>query len=86
MLLSFVRDALSCHYYSAVSQHVCVPAAAGLFFGGAACSLADKAAKAAPGAGQKLGGDSSAAAAGSADDMRARLAAAAEARFKAQGA
>jgi hypothetical protein len=51
------------------------------------CSLAEKAGKGGAGAGQKLGGSSTEAAAPQgADDMRAKLAAAAEARFKAMGA
>lgn len=50
------------------------------------CSLADKAGQGGAGTGQKLGGDSAAPAPTGADDMRARMAAAAEARLKAMGA
>jgi hypothetical protein len=49
-------------------------------------SLADKAGQGGAGTGQKLGGDSAAPAPTGADDMRARMAAAAEARLKAMGA
>lgn len=51
------------------------------------CSVAEKASKGGAGTGQKLGGGSSSEAApDSADDRRAKMAAAAEARLKAMGA
>jgi len=48
-------------------------------------SLAEKASKGGAGAGQKLGGSSAEAAPADANDMRAKMAAAAEARLKAMG-
>ena len=50
-----------------------------------AYSLAEKASKGSAGTGHKLGGDATAAPS-SQDDMRAKMAAAAEARLKAMGA